>query len=81
LLTTRNRPAGQPVVAATGGEVPARVRALLGPPPRTRPAHAVSVVVMAAVVTASTVLVQHSTETLFEQALQPGMAAPVDGGR
>jgi beta-lactamase regulating signal transducer with metallopeptidase domain len=78
LLTTRTHRAGPPVTAATGGEVPARVRALLCPPPRTRPAHAILVIVMAVAVIASTVLVQHGTETLFEQALQPGTSASVD---
>jgi hypothetical protein len=81
LLKTRHRRGGQPVAAATGGEVPARVRALLRPPPRTRPAHAAVVIVMAVAVIASTVFVQRGTETLFEQALQPGTSAPVDGGR
>ncbi|MDT5023655.1 MAG: hypothetical protein QOE61_81, partial [Micromonosporaceae bacterium] len=50
-----SRRAVHPVTAATGGDVPARVRALLRPPPRTRPVHAVIVIVMAAAVIASTV--------------------------
>ena len=80
-LLKSQRRGGLPVAAATGGEVAARVRALLRPPPRTRPAHAAAVIVMAAAVIASTVSVQLGTETLFEQALQPGTAALVAGGR
>jgi Peptidase family M48 len=59
--------------AATGGDVAARVRALLAPPPRRRP------LVVAAVVTAllASVLpaaaVQHTGEGLFERAERPAV--------
>jgi Zn-dependent protease with chaperone function len=81
MLMTSHRPTPQPVVAATGGEVPARVRALLRPPPRTRPLQAGIVIVMAAAVAASTLAVQHNTESLFETAKKAGVPAPAQGRR
>jgi Zn-dependent protease with chaperone function len=54
--------------AATGGDVAARVRALLQPPPRRRPmaAAAVFAVLLASALPAAAV--QHTGEALFEQA-------------
>jgi beta-lactamase regulating signal transducer with metallopeptidase domain len=79
LLMAQQRHTGQPVTGATGGEVPARVKALMRPPPRTRPAHVGIVVVMVATVVTSTLLVQLDTETLFEQALQPDVSTSTHG--
>lgn len=66
LLVGRQR--GTTSLAATGGQIPARVRALLDPAPRTRIAPAVLTTVLAAAMIVSTVTVQQSTETLFETA-------------
>lgn len=71
----------QPVAGATGGDVPARVEALMCPRPHTRPIHAAIVIVMAASVIRSTLTVQDSAEALFEQALQPSVSALVHRGR
>ena len=56
---------------ATGGQVPQRVRALLGPPPRTRPVHLVAVLVLLAALASTTLAVERAGETMFENAKQP----------
>ncbi len=54
--------------AATGGDVPQRVRALLEPPPRRRPL-ALAVLCAVVVITASTTLaVERTSDNLFDQA-------------
>lgn len=55
--------------AATGGDVPQRVRALLEPPPRRRPL-ALAVLCAVVVITAATTLaVERTTDHLFDQAI------------
>ncbi len=64
--------AAQVVTAGTGGDVPARVRALLTPPaPRHRPAIAALATLLTAL-TLGTATVQQQGERLFERA---GVAA------
>jgi hypothetical protein len=68
LLRTHRTPAS--TAAATGGQVPQRVRALLNPPPRTRPAHLLAVLLLLAAVASTTVAVERTSEALFENAEQ-----------
>jgi Zn-dependent protease with chaperone function len=84
LLRTHGARAG---AAATGGAVPQRVRALLGPPPRTRPTYLLAVLLLLAALAATTVAVEQTCETLFENAMHsqsdttvtaPGHGAPVN---
>ena len=58
-------------LAATGGDVPQRVRALLGPTPRRRPfaLAALSVVLLASVL--ATAVVEHQSDAYFDQAAIP----------
>jgi len=58
-------------LAATGGDVPARVRALLRPPPPRRPGLIMATCALLAVLAATTVLVQFDGEELFNSASQP----------
>jgi len=76
-LLTRNpdlagRLAGQPTgrvaLAAAGGDVPTRVRALLAAPPPSRPASVAALAALLLVLSAATVMVQHRGEQLFEHA-------------
>jgi hypothetical protein len=76
LLVGRQR--GTTSLAAIGGQIPARVRALLDPAPRNRVAPAVVTAVLAAAMLASTVVIQQSTETIFETA---DRAAAAHGGQ
>jgi Zn-dependent protease with chaperone function len=72
-LTPRSAPAATGP-AATGGDIAARVRALLAPPPRHRP---LAVAIAVAVLVASAlpaVVVQHTGEDLFEHAARPAAA-------
>jgi beta-lactamase regulating signal transducer with metallopeptidase domain len=55
--------------AATGADVPQRVRALLGPPPRRRPLALVALAVLLAAGTLATVAVERSGDQLFDHAL------------
>jgi beta-lactamase regulating signal transducer with metallopeptidase domain len=66
LLRTHRPSASTP--AATGGQVPQRVRALLDPPPRTRPAHLLAVLLLLAAVACTTLAVERTGEALFENA-------------
>lgn len=68
LLTRDPELGGQFALAAAGGDVPSRVRALLAEPPRSRPATVVVLAVLLLVLSAATVVVQHRGEQLFEYA-------------
>jgi hypothetical protein len=70
LLRSGARPLPEAALAAAGGRVPERVRALLEPPPRTRRRPLVAAVVLPIVILAATVAVQRATETLFELAMR-----------
>lgn len=74
-LLTRNRDlADRFALAATGGDVPDRVRALLAPPPPARPASIAALAALLVVMSAATVMVQHRGEQLFEHAELPAVA-------
>jgi peptidase M48-like protein len=77
LVSRRPRPA---VLAAAGGCVTARVRAMQSPAPRRRTLPSVLIVAMAIVMIGSTVVVENRTETLFENALRQDAAASALGG-
>jgi Zn-dependent protease with chaperone function len=66
-LLTRN-PDLAGTLAATGGDVPTRVRALLAPPPPRRPASVAAVAALLLVLSIATIVVQHRGEQLFEHA-------------
>ncbi len=68
LLTRNPAVAQQLALAATAGNVPGRVRALMAPPPRRRPFSVAILTVLLAVLAAATVMVQHRGEQLFEHA-------------
>ncbi len=68
LLTRNPDLAGRLALAATGGDVPARVRALMAAPPRRRPACVAVLAALLMVLSAATVMVQHRGEQLFEHA-------------
>ncbi len=55
--------------AATGADVPQRVRALLGPPPRRRPLAFAALAVLLVAGTFATVAVERSGDQLFDHAL------------
>ncbi|MGW7685194.1 M48 family metalloprotease [Kribbella sp. NPDC054772] len=59
------------VVAATGGDLETRVRALLAPPPRRRPLVIAAAVAVFAVGALPAAAVQHTGESLFEHAERP----------
>ncbi|MFF0270195.1 M56 family metallopeptidase [Kribbella sp. NPDC004536] len=59
------------VVAATGGDLEARVRALLAPPPRRRPLVIAAAIAVFAVGALPAAAVQHTGEALFEHAERP----------
>jgi Zn-dependent protease with chaperone function len=76
-LLTRNPDAAARLnLAATGGDVPARVRALLTAPPRPRPASSAALAGLLAVLCAATLMVQHRGEQLFEHAGHHPASAP-----
>ncbi|HEY3506243.1 MAG TPA: M56 family metallopeptidase [Actinocatenispora sp.] len=76
-LAARYRRTGPSVPAATGGQVPQRVRALLAPPPRRRPLLAAALVLVLAVGALGAAGVEHTVESLFEHvALPHAHAAP-----
>ena len=75
LLTRNPDLAGRLALSATGGDVPARVRALMAPPPRARPASVAVLAALLLVLSAATVMVQHRGEQLFEYAGHHRMAA------
>jgi Zn-dependent protease with chaperone function len=58
----------RPVVAAVGGQVPQRVRALLSPPPRPQRALTAVLALLLAVGIGSTFTVQRRTDTYFDTA-------------
>lgn len=64
----RGQTTGSAGPAATGGNVPDRVRALLAPPPPRRPAVVASLVALLIATGLATTAVQHTGEELFEQA-------------
>jgi Zn-dependent protease with chaperone function len=68
LLTSDPELGARFALAATGGDVPARVRALLEPPPRPRPVMVAALAALLAVLFAATGMVQHRGEQLFEYA-------------
>lgn len=70
LLRSGARPVAATTVAATGGLVSDRVRALLEPPPRTRRQPLLAALLLPVVVLAATVAVQRAIETLFELAMR-----------
>ncbi|GAA2813439.1 M56 family metallopeptidase [Kribbella solani] len=63
--------AGQPVAGATGGDLEARVRGLLAPPPRRRPVLIVAAIAVFAIGSLPAAAVQHTGESLFEHAERP----------
>jgi hypothetical protein len=54
--------------AATGGDVPQRVRALLEPPPRRRPFALIALCAVFAVTAATTLAVERTSDNLFDRA-------------
>jgi Zn-dependent protease with chaperone function len=75
LLTRNPDLAGTLALAATGGDVPGRVRALLAPPPPPRPVSVAALAALLLVLSAATVMVQHRGEQLFEHAGRHPVAA------
>ncbi|MEV0269738.1 M56 family metallopeptidase [Hamadaea sp. NPDC050747] len=73
LMRNRRRP--DLTVAATGGRIPQRVRALLDSPPRTHPAHLLTVLVLLATLTGTSLAVEHAGEALIENAMHHPTAA------
>jgi hypothetical protein len=69
LQTRFVRPAA--AVGATGGDLEARVRALLAPPPRRRPLVIAAAIALLAVGALPAAAVQHTGERLFEHAERP----------
>ncbi|HEY4023457.1 MAG TPA: M56 family metallopeptidase [Pseudonocardiaceae bacterium] len=69
-LLQHDRSPGGPHLAqaATGGDVPQRVRALLEPPPRHRPLLLVALCAVVAVTAATTLSVERTSDHLFDQA-------------
>ncbi|GIL25160.1 M56 family metallopeptidase [Actinocatenispora comari] len=75
-LASRRRPAAT-AVAAVGGRVPQRVRALLAPPPRRRPLLLAGLLVVLLAGAGGAAAVEHTGEDLFEHAELHGQhAAP-----
>jgi hypothetical protein len=71
-FTTGSLAASAPVgPAATGGDVEARVRALLAPPPRRRPWAVTALVTVLLAGSLPAAAVQHTGEALFEHAARP----------
>lgn len=68
LLRSPSRTHPVTTLAATGGRVPQRVRALLSPPPRTKARLLGVAVALPVAVAAATIAVQQTAETLFELA-------------
>ncbi len=68
LLTSNPAAAARLELAATTGDVPARVRALIDAPPRRRPVRVAVLAALLALLTAATAMVQHRGEQLFEYA-------------
>lgn len=66
LLAVRRQPTS--ALAATGADVPHRVRALLGPRPRSRPVAVAGVITLLLTATVATAVVQLRGESLFERA-------------
>ncbi|MFF7154657.1 M48 family metalloprotease [Streptomyces sp. NPDC008139] len=67
-----------PVAAATGSDVPARVHALLGRPPRRRPLALTTLAALLVASTVATVAVERTGEHLFDRAAQPPPATVRD---
>ena len=70
-LAARRHRTVPPLPAATGGQVPQRVRALLAPPPRRRPALTIALVLVLTAGTLGAVGVERTVESLFEHAALP----------
>jgi Peptidase family M48 len=69
LAARHHRPASTvPMSAATGGQVPQRVRALLAPPPRRRPLLLAVLILVVAAGAGGAVVVERTGEHLFEHA-------------
>lgn len=66
--------ANNPLPAATGGDVPGRVRALLAPPPRRRPLALVALAVLLTAGALATIAVEQTSDRLFDHAA----LSPVD---
>jgi len=75
LLTRNPDLAGRLALAASGGDIPARVQALMAPPSRRRPATVVVLAALVMVLSAATLMVQHRGEQLFEHAGHDRVAA------
>lgn len=71
LLTTNPAAAARLALAATAGDVPGRVRALIDPPPQPQPARVIMLASLLTVLAAATLMVQHRGEQLFEYAKHP----------
>jgi hypothetical protein len=69
------RPAPAGAAAATGGQVPRRVQALLRPAPHVRARHLGAVAVLVAAILTTAIAVERTGETLFEQAQHPTTSA------
>jgi len=68
-LLRTTQPSGPAVTAAaTGGQVPRRVQALMRPAPRMRTRHVAAVVALTLAVAGTGLAVEHTGETLFEHA-------------
>jgi Zn-dependent protease with chaperone function len=63
-----NAPAAVPVAAASGGDVGDRVRAMLGPPPRTSPLPAAVLAVMLLLAVVASGTVPYDADLLFDRA-------------
>ncbi len=70
-LLRTHPPAPAAVAAATGGQVPQRVQALLRPPPRIQARHVGVLAALVLAVLLGAFAVQRTGETLFEHAKQP----------
>jgi beta-lactamase regulating signal transducer with metallopeptidase domain len=68
LLQRRGHRHRSPAPAATGGEIPRRVAAMLAPKPRSRPLTLAALGILAATVFAAAAAVGHTSEALFEHA-------------
>ena len=68
LMHQRTRGLSGTALGVLNADVPARVRALLAPPPRRRPTVAAALAALALACTLGAAAVQHSGERLFEHA-------------
>jgi Zn-dependent protease with chaperone function len=68
LARRHSSPGSSPAMAATGGHVPQRVRALLSAPPRRRPLLLAGVVALLVCTVGATIAVERSGDELFDHA-------------